>query len=47
MPQAANTADPSRFNPAFVWPYQLRMDDFWLAMQDVYDFFRESWVYKA
>ena len=41
MPQAANTADPSRFNPAFVWPYQLRMDDFRLAMQDVYDFFHD------
>lgn len=31
--------DPSKFNPELVLPYELRVDDFRLAMQDVYDFF--------
>ncbi|NKC12034.1 MAG: hypothetical protein GKR94_07475 [Gammaproteobacteria bacterium] len=34
-----NTVDASRFNPAAELPYQLRIDDFRLALQDVYDFF--------
>lgn len=28
-----------RFNPRFIYPYQLRAQDFQMAMQDVYDFF--------
>lgn len=31
--------DRSRFNSEAVLPFQLRLDDFALAMQDVYDFF--------
>lgn len=33
------TVDPARFNPEIVLPYELRVEDFALAMQDVYDFF--------
>ncbi|MFQ5564405.1 MAG: hypothetical protein ACE5FO_12650 [Parvularculaceae bacterium] len=33
--------DRSRFNPAITLPYELRTDDFALAMQDVYDFFHD------
>lgn len=31
--------DRSRFNGNAILPFQLRLDDFALAMQDVYDFF--------
>lgn len=34
-----NTADRGNFNPEVVLPYELRFEDFALAMQDVYDFF--------
>jgi hypothetical protein len=34
-----NTPDPAKFNQALALPFQLRLDDFKLAMQDVYDFF--------
>lgn len=34
-----NEVDPSRLNPAADLPFQLRLDDFRLAIQDVYDFF--------
>ncbi len=33
------SADPSKFNREAALPYELRLDDFKLAMQDVYDFF--------
>jgi len=33
-----NTVDPAKFNSAAVLPYQLRLQDFQMAMQDVYDF---------
>ncbi len=33
-----NQPDPSKFNKAAQLPYQLRLKDFELAMQDVYDF---------
>ncbi len=33
------TIDPAKFNPAALLPYDLRHDDFRIAMQDVYDFF--------
>ena len=31
--------DPAAFNPLATLPYQLRIDDFSIALQDVYDFF--------
>jgi hypothetical protein len=34
-----NQPDSSKFNPSAVLPFQLRLKDFELAMQDVYDFF--------
>ena len=39
MPIASNQPDPSKFNPNANLPFQLRLKDFELAMQDVYDFF--------
>jgi hypothetical protein len=34
-----NSVDISRFNPNAVMPFELRPQDFQMAMQDVYDFF--------
>lgn len=34
-----NTLDPSKFNSRVPLPYELRLEDFRLAVQDVYDFF--------
>jgi len=34
-----NQADPSSFNQTAILPFQLRLKDFELTMQDVYDFF--------
>jgi hypothetical protein len=34
-----NTLDPSKFNGHVQLPYELRLEDFRLAVQDVYDFF--------
>ncbi len=34
-----NLVDGSKFNTALELPYELRLDDFRMAMQDVYDFF--------
>jgi len=34
-----STVDVSKFNQEAVLPYELRMEDFQMAMQDVYDFF--------
>lgn len=39
MPTKRNQADPTNFNPNAILPFQLRMKDFEMAMQDVYDFF--------
>jgi hypothetical protein len=39
MTLARNTLDPSRFNPTAALPYELRIEDVRLAVQDVYDFF--------
>lgn len=36
-----NTPDPARFNAALELPFQLRLEDFRAAMQDVYDFFHD------
>jgi hypothetical protein len=34
-----NTLDPAKFNGSAQLPYELRLEDFRLAVQDVYDFF--------
>lgn len=34
-----NEVDPGRFNEEADLPYELRLRDFEMAMQDVYDFF--------
>lgn len=34
-----NTVDTSKFNRKAQLPYELRLKDFEMAMQDVYDFF--------
>jgi hypothetical protein len=39
MPVTRNTIHVAHFNKAAVLPYELRIEDFKLAMQDVYDFF--------
>ena len=41
MPIERQAPDASRFNPELALPYQLRLADFALVMQDVYDFFYE------
>lgn len=38
MPIARQLVSPQHFNPAPRLPYNLRIDDFQLAMQDIYDF---------
>lgn len=39
MQLTKNIVDSNCFNPSVVLPYQLRIDDFRSALQDVYDFF--------
>ena len=39
MPIVRNVVDPEGFNHDRELPYQLRIDDFRLALADVYDFF--------
>ncbi|MEX2315971.1 MAG: hypothetical protein WD669_02395 [Pirellulales bacterium] len=39
MPVIRNTIEVGNFNKKLKLPYNLRVDDFHLAMQDVYDFF--------
>jgi hypothetical protein len=39
MPIVRQQPDDSKFNPAIALPYQLRVQDFSLVMQDIYDFF--------
>lgn len=39
MPVLRNTLDPTKFNSEAALPYELRLKDFELAMQDIYDFF--------
>lgn len=39
MPIVRNALDPSRFNAQAALPFSLRLEDFRLAVQDVYDFF--------
>jgi hypothetical protein len=39
MPVQRNVVEVSKFNPAIKLPFELRREDFQLAMQDAYDFF--------
>lgn len=39
MPVVRNALDPAKLNPSADLPYELRLEDFRLAVQDVYDFF--------
>ncbi|MBI3372534.1 MAG: hypothetical protein HY017_12390 [Betaproteobacteria bacterium] len=39
MAVTRNTVDDAKFNRKAKLPYELRVDDFALAMQDIYDFF--------
>ena len=39
MPVTRNRPDPTKFNAEAALPFNLRLDDFRQAMQDVYDFF--------
>ncbi len=39
MPLVRNTVDLDKFNPHARLPYELRVQDFQIAMHDVYDFF--------
>lgn len=39
MPVTRNSVDATKFNPKAVLPFELRLKDFELALQDVYDFF--------
>lgn len=39
MPVIRNTLDPTKLNASALLPFELRLDDFCLAIQDVYDFF--------
>ena len=39
MPIIRNTVDRAKFNLALVLPFELRLPDYEMAMQDVYDFF--------
>ncbi|MEO8124180.1 MAG: hypothetical protein ABI633_09035 [Burkholderiales bacterium] len=41
MPTIRNTLDPAKCNSAALLPYELRLEDFRLAVQDVYDFFHD------
>lgn len=41
MPIVRNTVDATKFNRSLTLPYELRLKDFEIAMQDVYDFFHD------
>jgi hypothetical protein len=42
MPRKKATVDASALNPNAELPFELRLKDFEMAMQDVYDFFTTS-----
>jgi len=42
-----NAVDPEKFNDTASLPYELRLKDFEMAMQDVYDFFYDVNSYLA
>ena len=39
MPVTPNSADATKFNNQIDLPFELRLQDFQMAIQDVYDFF--------
>lgn len=39
VPISKKTVDVSKLNQSAVLPYELRLQDFQMAMQDIYDFF--------
>jgi len=41
MPIQRNHPDQAKFNPKATLPFELRLNDFAMAMQDVYDFFHD------
>jgi len=41
VPIQRENLDPAKFNSAASLPYELRLEDFRLAVQDVYDFFHD------
>ena len=41
VPIQRNHPDQSKFNPKATLPFELRLNDFAMAMQDVYDFFHD------
>jgi hypothetical protein len=41
MPIQRNYPDPTKFNSSALLPFELRLNDFAMAMQDVYDFFHD------
>jgi hypothetical protein len=41
VPTPREKLDPAKFNAAASLPYELRLEDFRLAVQDVYDFFHD------
>jgi hypothetical protein len=41
MPIQRNQPDQTKFNPNADLPFELRLNDFAMAMQDVYDFFHD------
>ena len=41
MPIQPNHPDQTKFNPKVTLPFELRLNDFAMAMQDVYDFFHD------
>jgi hypothetical protein len=41
MPIQRNHPDQTKFNPKAILPFELRLNDFAMAMQDVYDFFHD------
>ena len=41
MPIRRNRVDESKLNDDAVLPFELRLKDFVMAMQDVYDFFHD------
>src|SRR5690606_24294556 len=47
LPITRRTPDPEKLNPDLDLPYELRLKDFELAMQDVYDFFYDVNLYLS
>ena len=41
MPIGRNVVDPAKFNAEAILPYELRLKDFEVTLQDIYDFFHD------